>query len=69
MESYGEMISTGDVIAGDADATVFNPIASTILNWLRFKVVRWMHDFQACSAMVWDWKLRHELYQKALILY
>jgi len=22
---------------------IFNPIASTILKWLRFKVVRWVH--------------------------
>jgi hypothetical protein len=25
---------------GDLDAIIFNPIASTILKWLRFKAVR-----------------------------
>jgi hypothetical protein len=38
----------------DLDAIIFNPIFSTILKWLRFKVVSWRHDFQPCTAMVWD---------------
>jgi hypothetical protein len=29
-------------------------ITSTILKWLRFKVVNLIHNFQACSAVVWD---------------
>jgi hypothetical protein len=33
---------------------IFNPVSSTVLKWLRFKVVRWRHDFQSCTAMVWD---------------
>jgi hypothetical protein len=33
---------------------IFSPISSTILKWLRFEVVRWWHDFQPCTAMVWD---------------
>jgi hypothetical protein len=37
-EMYGD-----DAIAGDVDALTFNPIASTILKWLQFKVVGWMH--------------------------
>jgi hypothetical protein len=31
------------LFVGDLDVTKFNPIASTILKWLRFKSVRWMH--------------------------
>jgi hypothetical protein len=34
-------------------AIIFNPISSTILRWLRFKVVSWRHGFQPCRAMVW----------------
>jgi hypothetical protein len=36
------------------DAIIFNPISSTILKWLRFKVVSWRHDFQLSTAMVGD---------------
>jgi hypothetical protein len=28
-----------NAIEGDLDAIIFNPIASTVLKWLRFKVV------------------------------
>jgi hypothetical protein len=38
----------------DLHAIIFNPISSTILKWLRFKVVSWRHDFQPCTAMIWD---------------
>jgi hypothetical protein len=38
----------------DLDAIIFNCITSTILKWLRFKAVSWKHDFQPCTAMVWD---------------
>jgi hypothetical protein len=38
----------------DLDAVIFNPISSTILKWLRFKAVSWGHDFQPCTAKVWD---------------
>jgi hypothetical protein len=34
----------------DLDAIIFNPISSTILKWMRFKVVSWRHDFQPCTA-------------------
>jgi hypothetical protein len=44
----------GNAIQGDLDAVTFNPISSTILKWLRVKVVSWRHDFQPCSTMVWD---------------
>jgi hypothetical protein len=33
---------------------IFNPISSTILKWLRLKVVSWRHDFQPCTSMVLD---------------
>jgi hypothetical protein len=33
----------GDAIEGDIDAIIFNPIASRILKWLRFELLRWMH--------------------------
>jgi hypothetical protein len=39
---------------GDFDAIIFNPISSTFLKWLRFKVVSWRHDFQPFTAMVWN---------------
>jgi hypothetical protein len=42
----------------DIDAIIFNPISSTILKWLRFKVVSWGHDFQPCTAIV------HQLVKK-----
>jgi hypothetical protein len=29
---------------------MFNPISSTILKWLRLKVVSWGYDFQPCTA-------------------
>jgi hypothetical protein len=32
-----------DAIEGDLDEKTFNPIPSTTLKLLRFKVVRWMH--------------------------
>jgi hypothetical protein len=32
-----------DAIQGDRDVVIFNPIASSILKWLRFKVLRRMH--------------------------
>jgi hypothetical protein len=51
---FHEIWYGGDAIQGDLDAVIFNPIASTILKFFRFKVVSWMHDFQLCSAMVWD---------------
>jgi hypothetical protein len=38
----------------DFDAVIFDPMSSTILKWLRFRVVSWGHDFQLCTAMVWD---------------
>jgi hypothetical protein len=34
---FHEIWQTGDVIQGGLDAIIFNHIASTILNWLRFK--------------------------------
>jgi hypothetical protein len=44
----------GNAIQVDIDAIIFNPISSTILKCLKFKVVSWRHDFQPCTAMVWD---------------
>jgi hypothetical protein len=44
----------GNAIQVDLEAIIFNPISLTILKWLRFTVVRWRHDFQPCTAMVWD---------------
>jgi hypothetical protein len=38
-----EILCGGDAMVGNFDATTFNPIALTILKWLRFKVVMWMH--------------------------
>jgi hypothetical protein len=38
----------------DLDAIIFNPLSSTILKRLWFKVVSWEHDFQPCTAMIWD---------------
>jgi hypothetical protein len=34
---FYEIWYTGDAIQGDLDAVIFNPKASTILKWLRFK--------------------------------
>jgi hypothetical protein len=44
----------GNAIEGDLDAVSFNLTSSTILKRLRFKGVSWRHDFQLCTAMVWD---------------
>jgi hypothetical protein len=43
-----------DAIQVDLDAIIFNPIASTILKWLRFNVVSWRHALQPCTEMIWD---------------
>jgi hypothetical protein len=32
-------------IQGDLGAVILNPIASTILKWLRLKIASWMHNF------------------------
>jgi hypothetical protein len=42
---FYEIWYTGDAIQGDLDAVIFNPKASTILKWLRFKF-----KFQPCTA-------------------
>jgi hypothetical protein len=39
----------------DISAIIFNPISSTILKWLRLKVVSLRHDFELCTAMIWDY--------------
>jgi hypothetical protein len=44
----------GNDIQGALDAIIFNPISSRILKWLRFKAFDWRHDFQPCTAVVWD---------------
>jgi hypothetical protein len=44
----------GNATQVDLDAVIFNPTSSTILKWLRFRVVSWRHDFQPCTAMVRD---------------
>jgi hypothetical protein len=51
---YHEIWYGGNAIRGDFDAVIFNPISSTILKQLRFKVVSWRHDFHPYTAMVWD---------------
>jgi hypothetical protein len=38
-----EILYGVDAVVGDFVVTTFNPIASIILKWLRFKFVRWMH--------------------------
>jgi hypothetical protein len=45
-----EIRQAGAAIHGDHDAVIFNPIYSTILKWLRLKVVSWRHDVQPCTA-------------------
>jgi hypothetical protein len=35
-----ETCQRGDAIQGDFDVMIFNPIASTILKWLKFEFVR-----------------------------
>jgi hypothetical protein len=37
-----EIWYAGGAIQGDLSAIIFNPIALTILKWLRFKFVRWV---------------------------
>jgi hypothetical protein len=37
MVNFHEIWYGGDVIQGDLDAIIFNPIASNILKWSRFK--------------------------------
>jgi hypothetical protein len=39
----------GNVIHVDLDTIIFNPISSTILKWLWFKVISWGCDFQPCT--------------------
>jgi hypothetical protein len=51
---FHEIWYRGNVIQGDLDAVIFNPISSTTLKWFWFKVVSWRHDFQPFTAMVWD---------------
>jgi hypothetical protein len=47
---FREIWGEGAAIQGDLDAVIFNPISSTILKWLRLKVVSWRHDVQPCTA-------------------
>jgi hypothetical protein len=54
MVDFHEIWYGDNAIPGDLDVIIFNSISSTILKWLRFKVVSWRHDFQLCTAMVWD---------------
>jgi hypothetical protein len=51
-----ETLYRGDATEGDLDAVTFNSIASTILKWLGFKVLRWMqyYTIQPCSTKGWD---------------
>jgi hypothetical protein len=51
---FNEIWYGGNAIQGDLDVIIFNPISSTILKWLRLKVVSWRHDFQPCITMTWD---------------
>jgi hypothetical protein len=38
-----EILCGGDAVTGYLDVTTFNAIASTILQLLRLKFLRWMH--------------------------
>jgi hypothetical protein len=40
---FDEILYGGVTIVTDLDVITFNSITSTILKWLRFKCVRWMH--------------------------
>jgi hypothetical protein len=42
MSRFHEIQYAGLPIEEDLGAIIFNPIASTILKWLRFKLQRWM---------------------------
>jgi hypothetical protein len=52
---FHEIWYGGHAIQGDLEEVIINLIFSTILNWLRFKVVSWRYDFQPFTAMVWDY--------------
>jgi len=39
---FNEIQQVVHAIKGDLDAIIFNSIASTILKWWRFKLLRWM---------------------------
>jgi hypothetical protein len=43
-----------NAIQGDFGAIIFNSKAAIVLKLLRLKFLSWMHDFQPCSAMIWD---------------
>jgi hypothetical protein len=58
----------GNAIQVNLSAVIFNPISSTILRRLRFRVVSWGHDFQACTAMVWDFLIVGYYYWAYLIV-
>jgi hypothetical protein len=51
---FNDIWQGDDATQGDLYAVFVNPIPSTILKWLGFKVVSWRHDFQPCTAAVWD---------------
>jgi hypothetical protein len=51
---FHEIWYGGNAIQGELNTVIFNPVFSTILKWLRFEVVSWRHDFQPCTAMVWN---------------
>jgi hypothetical protein len=42
MVDFHEIRQAGHAIEDDMKAIIFNPIASTILKWLKFKLLRWM---------------------------
>jgi hypothetical protein len=46
-----EVFCGGYDTVGDPDSATFNPVASTFLKWLRFKILRFM-QFLHCSALV-----------------
>jgi hypothetical protein len=51
---FHEIWSGGNAIQGDFNALIFNPVPSIILIWLKFRFVSWRHDFQPCTALVWN---------------
>jgi hypothetical protein len=47
---FGEICQADAAIQGNLDAEIVNPISSSILKWLRLKVVSWRHDVQPWTA-------------------
>jgi hypothetical protein len=55
MVDFHNILYGGNAIQGVLDVIIFNLIFSTILKWLKFRIVSWRHGFQPCAAMVRDY--------------